>query len=108
MQEVKKYRLYAGKFQFISDEIKYSFIGSHNKYMLVFADEKPEGKFAEVPDNLLKELTEEEKRWLLGCKMKVNAEYMKQNEERSIDFLGSFLKQFEKELKKEKRSSKKE
>lgn len=106
MEEVQKYKLYAGKFQFISDTIKYSFVGSHNKYMLVFADEKPEGKFVEVPDNLLKQLTREEKDWLLGCKIKINTDFIKKNEEKSIDFLEGFIKRFEQELKKEKRKKK--
>lgn len=106
MEEVQKYKLYAGKFQFISDTITYSFVGSHNKYMLVFSNEKPDGKFVEVPDDLLKQLTEKEKSWLLGCKMKVNAEFMKKNKEKSLDFLENFIKRFEKELKKEKRKKK--
>nr|DAU13444.1 MAG TPA: hypothetical protein [Caudoviricetes sp.] len=106
MEEVQKYKLYAGKFQFISDKVKYSFVGSHNKYMLVFLNEKPEGKFTEVPDNLLKQLTNEEKSWLLACKTKINAEYMKKNEEGSMALLENFIKLFEKELKKEKRKKK--
>lgn len=106
MEEVQKYKLYTGKFQFISDEIKYSFVGSHNKYMLVFTDEKPEGKFVEVPDELLKQLTREEKDWLLGCKIKINTDFIKKNEEKSIDFLEGFIKRFEQELKKEKRKKK--
>lgn len=103
MEEVQEYKLYVGKFQFISDEIRFSYVSSHGRYMLVFDKKQPEGKFAELPEDLLKDLTQEEKDWLLGCKFKVNAEFMRKNEEQSFEILDKFIIKFEKELEKEKR-----
>ena len=103
MEEVQEYKLYVGKFQFISDEIRFSYASSHGRYMLVFDNKQPEGKFTELPNNLLKDLTIEEKDWLLGCKFKINAEFMRKNEEQSFEILDNFVNKFEKELEKEKR-----
>ena len=103
MEEVQEYKLYVGKFQFISDEIRFSYASSHGRYMLVFDNKQPEGKFTELPSDLLKDLTQEEKDWLLGCKLKINAEFMRKNEEQSFEILDNFLNKFEKELEKEKR-----
>lgn len=103
MEEAKEYKLYVGKFQFISDEIQFSYASSHGRYMLIYDTKKPEGKFTELPNDLLKDLTQEEKDWLLGCKLKINAEFMRKNEEQSFEILDNFVNKFEKELEKEKR-----
>lgn len=103
MEEAKEYKLYVGKFQFISDEIQFSYVGSHGRYMLVFDNKQPKEKFIELHSELLKDLTQEEKDWLLRCKFKINAEFMEKNEEQSLEILDNFVNKFEKELEKEKR-----
>lgn len=102
MEEAKEYKLYVGKFQFISDDIQYFYVGSHGRYMLVYDIKKPEGKFIELPNELVKDLTQEEKDWLLCCKFEINTEFMKKNKEQSFEILENFIDKFEKELKKEK------
>lgn len=102
MEEVQKYKLYVGKFQIISDEIKYSYVSGHNRYMLVYSENIPEGKFVELPDELLKDLTQAEKEWLLACKIEINTKFMKDNEKQSMGLIENFLDNLERELKKEK------
>lgn len=101
MEEVQKYKLYVGKVQIIPDDIKYSYVSGHNRYMLVYSDKEPEGKFTELPDKLLKDLTQAEKEWLLACKLEINAKFMKDNEQQSLGLIENFLDNLEKELKKE-------
>lgn len=100
MEEAKKYRLYVGKYQPLDDEIEYAYFGSHHKYMLVFSERLPKGKFEELPECLLKQLTQDEKKWLYESKVEINAKYLNENKEQSIEILENFINCLERELKK--------
>lgn len=97
----QKYRLYAGKTTTVPNGVEFSLLPTHNHYLLVFCD-KPLGKpFVEIPEGT--ELTDEEKKWLLECKISVNARYMQEHKDEITDGFNLLLEAVEKELKAEQK-----
>lgn len=81
-ETVKKYRLYAGLAQSAPKGATYSFLPSHHKYLLVYADTPPEpyDRFVEQDENKERLLNREERAWLLRCKNEINSKYLRENE----------------------------
>lgn len=100
METSTDYRLFVGK---TFPDKKYTFYSSESRYYLVFATTCPDG-FMEVPEDVMSELNDEEKIWLLRAKMDVNIAYIKEHTKEYTDFLGEFADNFEKELQEEMRA----
>ena len=95
----QKYRLYAGKTTTVPENVEFSLLPTHNHYLLVFAD-KPLGKpFVEIPEGT--ELTDEEKKWLLECKVEVNSRYMQDHKDEITEGFDLLLNELEKSLAEE-------
>lgn len=100
---VKKYKLYAGIVrEKIPKGAKYSFIPSSLKYLLVYMDETPTGRFNEISEEQIPkgESGDEIRRWLRNCKAEVNAKTIKEYAQAINEQADEFLKLFESELKK--------
>lgn len=104
-RNVPKYKLYVGYVQEVPEGVKYSLVPSHLLYMLIYSDVQPEPKenFAELDEEAnFKDMSEEEKIWLMKSKMQVNVAYMNDHKEEYIDGFDAWLDAFEKELKAER------
>lgn len=97
-----KYSLYVGRYQEISEGVKYSYLDMSRGYLFVLADRKPEGKFAELdPEKVYDEMTEREKDWYNHSCLEINVEWVKEHPEETEQLALDFLDSFEKELKAE-------
>lgn len=96
------YRLYIGAYR----QTEEPYTHYEGQYLLIFADKKPIGDFREVPPARECNLTKSEKRWLMNCKLAVNAKAVKTNETEYAAFLSEFCDRLEQELKKEERKAK--
>ena len=101
MEEVQEYKLYVGGLQKIPDGIKFSYYNFTHQYFLIYDTKKPEGDFLEVIPEILKELNQDERTWLAGCKLALSIEEISSNAEEVSRSLNSFAEILEKELKKE-------
>ena len=93
---MEKYSLYIGNFCRTND--MYSFY--NGKYMLIYTDQKAPVGFVKIPLEKEKNITPDERAWLLSCKMEINRKAMKEAEEEYSDILNSFVNLFEEELQK--------
>lgn len=98
-----KYFLYIGSFCRTND--MYSFY--NGKYMLIYTDQKAPDGFIKIPLEKEKNITPDERAWLLSCKMEINRKAMKEAEEEYADILNSFVTLLEEELQKAQKGVKK-
>lgn len=91
-----KYFLYIGSFCRTND--MYSFY--NGKYMLIYSDQKAPDGFIKIPLEKEKNITPDERAWLLSCKMEINRKAMKEAEEEYSDILNAFVNLLEEELQK--------
>lgn len=98
--EKRKYSLYIGKYTELPKEVKFDYFSAESGYLLAYHDSPIEGMRL-VPAEKEVRLSTEERAWLLKCKLKVNAEAVKENYDETITALSDFLEAFEKELKTE-------
>lgn len=101
MSKPKPYKLYASYNNQIADGVEYSLQPFGAKYTLCFTDKKLTAPYREIPPET--PLTEQERTWLTGCKIAVNAKYMRQNESEFSDTMNLLLNAVEKELAEEKK-----
>lgn len=99
------YTLYIGKVgSNIPSGVKFSFIPSSLKYVLLYTDKKvPADKFAKVDEEKTK-MPQEVREWLFLTKAKINYEYLKTKREEISKIEKEFFTAFEKELEKEQAS----
>ena len=100
--ETPKYKLYAIYTKHLSkDELKgfkYSLV-SNNRYALVFTEKELTAPYKQIQDGVM--LEKNERAWLTECKLKVNANAVKENESEYGEVLNEFAIALEKELKAE-------
>lgn len=103
-EEVKKYKLYAGKVQNVPENVKYSLVPSHCQYLLIYTDQEPleKSKFVEIDETNVK-LNTQEREWLFQSKLYINAQHLKEREREYVDAFNNFFDVLEQELQKEKR-----
>lgn len=94
---MKKYKLYVSTYQALPKEVEYTYFSpTSSGYMLAYHYDPIEGMKEVTREDLLKP---EEKKWLLGVKLTVNAEAINDSAESINKALSDFLTVFEKELK---------
>lgn len=98
----KQYKLYAGRTLQVPSGVEFSLVPicANGRYMLVYTDKKLDVPFKEIDENI--KLEQEERAWLTGCKLQINARAMKQNEQEYAEMLNSFCDKLEEELEVEK------
>lgn len=101
MSETKPYKLYASYDKKIPDGVEYSLQPFGANYLLCFTDKELPQSFKEIPPET--PLTAQEQAWLTGCKLSVNAKFMKENESEVADGFDLLLTAVEKELNAEKK-----
>lgn len=97
----QKYRLYAGKTTTVPENAEFSLLPTHNHYILVFTDKPLKAPFKEIPEGT--ELTDEEKKWLLECKISANTRYLQEHKDEITEGFNLLLEAVEKELKAEQK-----
>jgi len=104
-----KYKLYAVKLSAITTdrlkEVEHSLIPFGRAYALVFTNKPLKKPFVEIPPET--QLTEQERQFVVGCKLQINAKTMREHEAEISDGLNSLLDALEKELKAEKEKGEK-
>ena len=100
-----KYGLYVGLLQEIPDYAEFSYYDSAKRRLFLLCDRKPDGKFAPVPDELLCEMTPNERAWLNESCLALNRRWMKEHENEAAETANAFLDAFEEELEKEARKA---
>ena len=65
-------------------DAKFSYVSKNLEYALAFDEKKPKGM--KPKDEAL--LTRDEREWLLGCKIKINADYVSEHKDEFIEVLG--------------------
>lgn len=103
------YKLYAVKLPAINTdklkEFEHSLIPFGRAYALVFTNKTLENPFVEIPSET--QLTEQERQFVCGCKLQINAKAMREHEDEISNGLNSLLDALEKELKAEKEKGEK-
>ena len=100
MAENKKYRLFVGKTVEVPQGVVFSFYNQRHGYTLLYADQDSFPGYDAVPDEILGELSQEERVWLLRAKNKVMKQFAAEHNTEIADFMGRFLTFFEEELQK--------
>lgn len=104
IKQGEEYALYVSEIQAIPQGYeRYSFIPPHNRYLLIYSDKPIEGAkkpFAKVDESQIT-LNKEEQRWLMECKLRINAEFIKNRACEFTEAVDKFLEVFERELQKE-------
>jgi hypothetical protein len=94
---MKKYKLYVSTYQALPKEVEYTYFSpTSSGYMLAYHYAPIDGMKEVAREDLLKP---EEKKWLLGVKLTVNAEAINDSAESINKALSDFLTVFERELK---------
>ncbi|MBQ8497533.1 MAG: hypothetical protein IJ489_08785 [Clostridia bacterium] len=88
---MKTYTLYVGRYQKLPEDIRYSFYDAEAKELLILTENDPPRDFIFVPDSHLSFLTKSEREWLFACKLKINAEFVKNNEKELTEYAEVFL-----------------
>jgi hypothetical protein len=101
-----QYKLYAAALQDLSKDFEFSYYSGERKYMLVYSPTPPNESFTEIPADKEKNLTELERRWLLGCKMTLNVRHMREESEHYFGLLEEFLNDLDKNIEKAKKEEK--
>ena len=103
----KTYHLYASKTIQVPDGVEFSLVPccASGRYMLVYTDKELDSSFKEIGENVT--LEQEERSWLTGCKLQINARAMKEQEEAYASVLDGFCAELEKQLKQEQQEVKK-
>lgn len=103
----KQYKLYAAKTTQVPDGVEFSLVPccSAGRYMLVYTDKELDSSFKEISENVT--LEQEERSWLTGCKLQINARAMKEQEEAYATMLEGFCDKLAEELDKEQGKVKK-
>lgn len=96
---MEKYKLYVGRRLNVPAEIKYSFYNPAHNYILILHNGKIPKGFKAVPENLLSELSTDEKQWLISSKMQINAKYLKERQKEYTAVLDEFLTELDRQLK---------
>lgn len=96
---MKKYKLYVSTYRKLPKEVEYTYFNpTDSGYMLAYHYEPIDG-MKEIPTTNEGLLKPEERRWLLGVKLTVNAETINDSANDMNKALSEFLTVFEKELK---------
>ena len=95
---MKTYILYVGRYRTLPEDIRYSFYDSEVKELLILTEKEPPCGLIPVPDSHLSFLTKAECDWLLSCKLKINMEFVKENEKELTEYAEIFLDSLEKAL----------
>ncbi len=99
------YKLYAVKLSAINHEqlkdFERSLIPFGRSYALIFTDKSLKKPFVEIPPET--ELTEQERKFVVGCKLQVNAKAMREHEAEISDGLNSLMDELEKALAEEQK-----
>ncbi len=90
------YKLYATKKGEIPDGVEFSLRPCNTKYLLVFTDKELGAPFVEIPPET--KLTEQERQFVMSCKLTINKRYLKEHQKEYADVLTEFLDKFEQEL----------
>lgn len=96
------YKLYASKTLQVPNGVEFSLVPicASGRYMLVYTNKKLDDTFKEINENV--KLEQEERSWLTGCKLQINARAMKEKEQEYAELLDNFANALEEELAKEK------
>lgn len=98
----QKYHLYAIRTAALPQGalkgFEYSLV-ANNRYALVFTDRELTEPYKQIQDGVT--LEKNERAWLTECKLKVNANAVKENESEYSEVLNEFAIALEKELKAE-------
>ena len=99
------YKLYVGLLQEIPDYAEFSYYDSVKRRLFLLCDRKPDGHFAPVPDELVGEMTPNERTWLNASCAEINRRWMETHEDEAAETANAFLDAFEEELEKEARKA---
>lgn len=99
----KKYNLFIADTKQEAPNAKFSYVGSGG-YLLVISEDKPNNEFRLVPPENEERLQADEITWLTRCKIRINAEHVKERQEEYIGLLDKFFDELGKEIKKENKA----
>lgn len=99
---MKKYRVYIGAIQNLSNKTEYSFCDPLMARMLVFAERKPEGDFRIMTKSEQKTLSDKENTWLTKSRFGVAMNNASQTANEFAQSMSQLMDALEEELKKEK------
>lgn len=78
---------------------EYSYVGFGRKYALIYSKEELQAPYVAIPEET--KLEPDERQFVVGCKLQINAKYMRENESELADGLDELLTALETELKAE-------
>ena len=91
------YKLYATKTGEIPEGVEFSLRPCNTDYLLVFTDKELGKPFVEIPPET--ELTEQERQFVMQCKLIINKRELIAHREEYTDFVNGFLDSLEEQLK---------
>lgn len=100
-EQTPKYHLYASRNLTVPKGVEFSLVATHNRYILVLADEKPGGEFTLVPDGT--PLTDEERAWKMRSAAEINARYLQEHEQEYSELFNGFCDSLEHALAEEQK-----